>query len=97
MVYIKFYQNSTRSGSPGYIIGKKLLTAYTITNSTGNFFASNKDGFFFYGKHNNDGLCIENFGSGNDYISERIPLRFGKNIGYGCKLNLDPDWENLRV
>lgn len=82
----------TRSGSPGYLEGLKLMVAYNSTNSDGTAqFTVPKDGFYMVGRQP-DGTCSEVSGSNYSIDSQYdSPILYGVNSVYSCvnSMNLD--------
>lgn len=75
------------SGSPGYITNNKLLVAKNITNSTGTYLSTSRNGFYLSGRDSNK-KC---FTTDNNALNSTYPfnneenlLTFESDIEYTC-------------
>lgn len=89
-----FLNNNTntfiRSGSPGYITGKRLLTAKNTTVNGVNQFQSPKEGIYMIGRKV-DGTCAKFLENNKLYLQSLYdtPILFNVNSVYSCTDNFN--------
>jgi hypothetical protein len=100
----------SRSGSPGYLIGYKLLVGYNATDSSGNnIFEVPDEGLYMTGR-SQDTTCRYSYSPSDMNMVESTfdsPINYGVNTLYSCNMNFNltefenfcenKNWKNLTL
>jgi len=100
----------SRSGSPGYLIGYRLLIGYNITDSSGNnIFQVPDEGLYMTGSQQDHSCKYRNSPSDFKKVESTFdsPINYRENTIYSCNLNFNlsqfenfctnKKWKNLKI